>query len=119
MSWPAARVPPRSIASSGAVQCVGGDYEGELGNGTNGFSDVPVAVNGLSDATAVSSGFYYVCALVALGAAKCWGLGQSGQLGTGSSASHGCAPTGSPGARDARISAGNDDTCVIGHPMKG
>jgi alpha-tubulin suppressor-like RCC1 family protein len=90
-----------------------------LGNGTNGFADVPVAVNGLSGVTSVSSGFYYVCALVALGASKCWGLGQSGQLGTGSSANT-AVPLSVSGSKGyTGLSAGNDDTCVIVPPGGG
>ena len=90
-----------------------------MGNGTNGFSDVPVAVSGLSGATAVSSGFYYMCGLVARGAAKCWGLGQSGQLGNGSSA-NAAVPVSVSGSHGfTALSAGNDDTCVIVPPSGG
>jgi len=78
--WACARL------ATGHVKCWGWGAEGSLGNGidaTNStayFSSVPVDVIGISDATTVSAGQLAACALVAGGAAKCWGGGPA-QLG--------------------------------------
>jgi alpha-tubulin suppressor-like RCC1 family protein len=67
---------------NGSVRCWGGNTQGELGNGSSATSSLsPVQVQGLTTgATSLSSGLTHVCALVG-GAAKCWGWGDSGQLG--------------------------------------
>jgi hypothetical protein len=47
--------------------------------------DAPVRVTGISTATAVTAGAAFTCALLADGTARCWGAGNTGQLGNGSS----------------------------------
>ncbi|MDB4957530.1 MAG: repeat-containing protein [Myxococcales bacterium] len=92
--------------ASGAVMCWGSNLVGQLGNGgapdptkrvpieihgqdvklppiPNGFSDQPVAVKGLSDATAIVAGKSHVCALRKAGTVACWGSDSGGQLGDG------------------------------------
>ncbi|MFM1751820.1 MAG: hypothetical protein RL119_782 [Actinomycetota bacterium] len=70
-----------AIVSSGAAKCWGSNGDGELGNGDNTTSRVPVQVLGLSSGvTAIAAGFYHTCAIVS-GAAKCWGYNADGQLG--------------------------------------
>lgn len=56
---------------------------GQLGNGGNTNSTVPVQVTGLtSGVTALAVGYQYACA-VHNGAVKCWGSNNNGQLGNG------------------------------------
>ena len=74
-----------AVLASGAVQCWGTNYDGELGNGTRTDSNTPVTVVGISDATAVALGQYFSCALLKSGAVECWGEGYGGQLGDGNS----------------------------------
>ncbi len=77
---------------SGNAYCWGDNTNGELGNNTTISSNVPVAVytggvlSGV-DLTQITAGTNFTCALDAAGAAYCWGLGTSGQLGNGTTTS--------------------------------
>ena len=79
---------------SGKAYCWGDNSNGELGNNSTMTSSVPVAVStsrALSGVTLtqIVTGTNFSCALSAAGAAYCWGLGTSGQLGNNSTASSG------------------------------
>jgi alpha-tubulin suppressor-like RCC1 family protein len=77
-----------AVTSEGRVFCWGRGIEGQLGNGLSGptsYSATPVEVIGLSKAVRVAAGVYHTCALLADGAIKCWGRGDSGELGDGMS----------------------------------
>jgi alpha-tubulin suppressor-like RCC1 family protein len=82
-----------AVTTAGAVECLGDNQYGQLGNGTvtdasttsqdTEYVTTPVTVSGVSGATAVSVGGNFACALVTGGAVKCWGYGQDGELGNG------------------------------------
>jgi alpha-tubulin suppressor-like RCC1 family protein len=63
---------------------------GQLGNSSLMASYSPLAVPGLSDATYISAGFDFACAVTG-GQIQCWGDGVSCQLGDGL-----CSSTGMP-----------------------
>ena len=76
------------VLSGGTVKCWGKSYSGQLGNGdyhgghsTTDTQSTPVSVSSLSTATSVSGGGYHTCAVLSGGTVKCWGSGDSGQLG--------------------------------------
>jgi alpha-tubulin suppressor-like RCC1 family protein len=74
-----------ALLSGGTIECWGSDVFGQLGNGTvSAFpSSTPVAVSGISTATAVGTGGPDTCALLSGGTVECWGVNGNGQLGNG------------------------------------
>jgi alpha-tubulin suppressor-like RCC1 family protein len=74
-----------AIVSGGDVACWGDNTSGALGNGLSGpanSSSTPVAVTGITTATAITAGVYDACALLAGGTIDCWGWNAYGELGT-------------------------------------
>ncbi len=73
--------------STGSIDCWGDDEFGQLGDGktTEPFegSLTPVAVSGITNATAVSAGGASTCALLSGGGVDCWGDNEEGLLGNG------------------------------------
>ena len=109
--------------ASGAVQCWGGNYHGELGNGSMIPSPSPVTVVGVTGAVAVAAGGVDSCALESDGGVVCWGDNQLGQMGTDEAVctappeTDPCvslAPVPVAGISDAvAIAAGTRDTCAV------
>jgi alpha-tubulin suppressor-like RCC1 family protein len=74
-----------ALRTTGAVTCWGYNNQGALGDGTTLDRPGMVNVQGLaSGVTSIALGGMHACALTAISAVKCWGLGSSGQLGNGS-----------------------------------
>ena len=81
-----------ALCSDGTIAAWGNDTYGQLGDGTNNNSNVPVAVTAsgvLSGQTvvAVAAGFNHSLALCADGTVVAWGMNSAGQLGNGSNTS--------------------------------
>jgi alpha-tubulin suppressor-like RCC1 family protein len=65
-----------ALLADGTVRCWGGNAYGQLGNGMLGpteSSALPVAVSGLTQATAISAGATSSCAVSTDGSIRCWG----------------------------------------------
>jgi alpha-tubulin suppressor-like RCC1 family protein len=74
-----------ALLSTGEVDCWGfNHFGGELGDGSEENSDIPVGVHGISDATQVTAGSGHSCALLSTGHTDCWGENSFGELGDGS-----------------------------------
>ncbi len=109
-----------AIRASGESVCWGPGEYGELGDGAETQSYVPIPVSGLGDAVDISTGLGgSSCAVHASGQAICWGRNEGGQLGNGSKDSDPetdrLTPTAVSGLTDAtKISVGTDDrACAI------
>ncbi|CAM9638571.1 unnamed protein product, partial [Hapterophycus canaliculatus] len=96
-----------AVIENGFVKCWGNNNGGQLGyedqtprgagivsDGVGAMGDsLPVVDLGTDQrAIAVGAGFFHSCALLYSGDVKCWGFGESGQLGQGSNESIGHAP---------------------------
>lgn len=108
-----------AIADGGAF-CWGLNTNGRLGNSTatTSYVAVPVTTTVMSGTvTAISAGYAHSCA-ISSGHSYCWGLGSSGQLGVGNTASS-TSPVLSTGAVASRalrtVSAGTNFTCATGY----
>lgn len=68
---------------NGAAFCWGYNWRGQLGtNASSGISSKPTqVVDAGAGVTAIAAGFYHTCAIIN-DAAKCWGMNDSGELGT-------------------------------------
>jgi IPT/TIG domain/Regulator of chromosome condensation (RCC1) repeat len=86
-----------ALLKAGTAMAWGNDESGQLGEeaGEEGpplFSDVPVAVHGLSGVSAVSAGGAFSLALLKGGTVMAWGADTHGQLGDGVAADESEAP---------------------------
>lgn len=71
-----------ATSAMGTAQCWGENNLGQLGDGTQSNSFMPVAVSGLTGATTLSLSRYHACALVS-GGVRCWGNNYEGACGDG------------------------------------
>ncbi|MGI6612334.1 MAG: IPT/TIG domain-containing protein [Candidatus Nanosyncoccaceae bacterium] len=120
-----------AIGLDNNVYCWGLNSFGQLGNGNNNNSNIPVAISQGDIPTSVtiqqlSADSYHTCALGSDNKAYCWGRNNYGQLGDGNSGSsadkstpvavlQGAIPT---GVTIQQISVGGSHTCVLGSDNK-
>ncbi|KDD73184.1 hypothetical protein H632_c2449p0 [Helicosporidium sp. ATCC 50920] len=96
------------------VVCFGSNEFGLLGNGSDArYSDVPVLVSGSSGATGVDTWEGTACMLGAAADVKCWGRGDSGQMGDGFTRAVNLLPVGVVGGIHAwsSVSVGGPHVC--------
>jgi hypothetical protein len=108
-----------ALVGGGAVMAWGEDTYGELGNGTFATQqETPVAVSGVSGATAVSAGGGFSVAILGSGSLVAWGINQSGTLGDASTGSPSATPVAVAGlAKVAAVSAGSRHVVAYGEPQ--
>ena len=109
------------LLSDGSAACWGENSGGQLGDGTNVNSNIPVSVSGGElagkDASEITTGTYYTCAVISDGTAACWGQNSRGQLGNdnaGNSNRPSAVSTGVvAGKTVTNIDAGDQHTCAV------
>jgi alpha-tubulin suppressor-like RCC1 family protein len=101
-----------ALLIDGTVRCWGRNDGGELGNGTNANSSLPVQVSNLTNVTAVSVGGLHTCAISG-GAAFCWGVNAFGEVGNGMVGTNALTPQMVPGLGTVKsIGTGSSHTCA-------
>jgi hypothetical protein len=99
-----------AIMPDGAVQCWGKNDLGQLGNGTNTGSNVPVNVTGIGGGITIVAGGNHTCVLTG-GEVWCWGQNSQGQLGDGTRTDRNVPVRVLSNAVD--LTAGLDYTCAV------
>jgi alpha-tubulin suppressor-like RCC1 family protein len=72
----------RTIGTSGRLYCWGWNADDQFGGGASEARRFPVAVDGLTEVTAVALGSRHTCALSGQGV-RCFGSNAFGQLASG------------------------------------
>jgi alpha-tubulin suppressor-like RCC1 family protein len=101
----------------GTVECWGRNDHCDLGDGTNVDSTQPKPVVGVVDATAIATGLWQACAVLASSGLRCWGANDRGQLGNGTSDPI-CEPTtvlglDGSGSKVLAVSPAEDHGCAV------
>jgi alpha-tubulin suppressor-like RCC1 family protein len=111
-----------ALLDDGSVKCWGDDNKGQLGNGgsNSDLRSPPASAINLGTgrtAKAITGGEFHFCAILDDDSIKCWGEGDDGKLGTGSTGIRNT-PTSTSGSFASgryavAIDAGYDHTCAI------
>ena len=103
-----------ATAGGAAAYCWGHNSYGQLGDGTTTDAATPVPVSGGLSFSAVSAGAGHACGITtSTGAAYCWGLNSTGQLGNGSTTDASAPVPVSGGLTFVTVSAGDFHTCGV------
>ncbi len=106
-----------AVSGTGTASCWGYGLDGELGGGVAiAYAPTPLAVQGVSTATMVSSGTGHSCVRLAGGGVSCWGFNLAGEVGTGTFSAGEVAPITvalPAGLAAAGVAAGGEHSCAV------
>lgn len=102
-----------AIKSDGTLWAWGWNLYGQLGNGSNNDSNIPVQIGSSSNWTKVSAGWGYNLAIKSDGTLWSWGYNANGQLGDGSTVDKNIPVQIGTATNWASISAGNSHSLGI------
>jgi alpha-tubulin suppressor-like RCC1 family protein len=103
-----------ALKSNGTVWAWGYNRYGQLGNGTQKTSSVPIPVPGLSGFSGIAAGESHAVALKSDGTVWTWGYNGSGQLGDGAQTGYSLVPILVPGLSGlSGIAAGKNHTIAL------
>ncbi|TMK74425.1 MAG: hypothetical protein E6G48_03490 [Actinobacteria bacterium] len=104
-----------ALLADATMRCWGENRQGQLGNGATADpgTPYPVAVSGITGATAFTTGAYHTCARLGNGALSCWGRNGDGQLGNGTYADSSTPVPVSGITTAAAVSGGGSHTCAV------
>lgn len=77
-----------ALKSIGTIYTWGGNWDGQLGDGSTTEQNTPVYVDGLSNVISIAGGYLHSVALKSDGTVWAWGNNTYGQLGDDSTADH-------------------------------
>ncbi len=69
------------LSPDGSAYCWGGNFDGQLGDGTTSSTSEPVPVGGGLRFASLSAGNSHTCGITVGGITYCWGSNSNGQLG--------------------------------------
>lgn len=103
------------LAEDGSVTCWGANLYGQLGDGSTEDAEVGRSdVVGIADATALSAGDDFSCAVIDDGSVRCWGFNLSGQIGDGTTLNIAMESREVIGLRTAvDVAAGGNHACAL------
>jgi len=110
-----------AVHPDGSAYCWGGNWHGQLGDGTvdpsgNPFNPtkyITQSVSGITTATSISSGVMHSCAVLTDKTVKCWGQNTYGQLGDGTTTSSSTPVSVSGISTAVSIALGEDHSCAV------
>lgn len=103
-----------ATSDRGVVRCWGGNTAGQLGNGSTASSAVPGTVVTSLALTQVTLGDAHTCAISSIDAvARCWGQGEYGQIGDGSTLARTTPSAVQASARFNKMTAGTNFSCGV------
>jgi len=101
------------LSPSGQAYCWGANDFGQLGDGSNTPSNLPIAVSGGITFASLDAVGGFTCGLTPAGAAYCWGLNIGAQLGNGTTIDSSVPTPVSGGFSFSTLSVGTDHTCAL------
>ncbi|PKN48103.1 MAG: hypothetical protein CVU59_00365 [Deltaproteobacteria bacterium HGW-Deltaproteobacteria-17] len=102
-----------AIGPDATVWCWGANDYGQLGDGTNLDSLVPVQVTGLTGVRQIAAGYFHTCAVLEDDSVVCWGSNGTNQLGDLSSQNRSTPVAVFGPLLAVSVAAGTSHTCAL------